>query len=438
MSGPLPIKEDSNLRTVRLVLDVGDTLIAKLREAGTPYQEAYGASKALAPILDLRKLKAGQVVTLTLRIGGKEAREVHLESLALVPETDRMVLVEHQEKGRFRASPRAVEHAPRLISVVGYIATSLYDAARARGVPTSILRQAYGSLGHIVDFQRDIRAGDMFVLGYEILDDGKDGGSHPGNLVYALLTLGDRTISGFRYTTSDGYTGLFDPEGRSIEASLMKTPVEGGRLSSLFGQRDHPVLGYTRKHKGLDFAAPRGAAILAAGDGIIERRSRNGSFGKYVRIRHDSKYATAYAHLDRYADGLARGALVRQGDVIGYVGTTGLATGPNLHYAVLADGIPVNPMSLGLPTRRILDGEEKGRFLQAITDLRASLKSARAPANDRADADATRNEAVESAKGGDGRLSKEYHLAGPQVVLRVVPIDNALDRLVEGFWRGKK
>ena len=361
------------LRSVSLVLEAGDTLMGVLAEAGLASGEAHAASQGLKTMVDPRALRAGQALTLSLRTGGEEADALHLASLALIPETDRMVVVEHQEDERFEAQVRPIEHTPRLISARGEIATSLYEAARDQSVPMGVLLRAYQTLNHAVDFQRDIREGDTFALGYESFDDGENGGVHSGGLVYASLELGGRTLSFYRYTKAGGYTGFFDADGRSLETSLMKTPVDGGQLSSLFGKRDHPVLGYTRLHKGLDFAAPKGAPVLAAGDGVVVRRSRYGSFGNYIRVRHDGIYSTAYAHLSRYAKGLAHGDRVRQGDVIGYVGATGLATGPNLHYEVLSGEDQVNPVTLDLPPRRVLTGDELARFRRATERLLSAL-----------------------------------------------------------------
>lgn len=360
---PASTSDDDHVSLERLTVEVepGGTLLETLTGAGVPYPEAYGASETLKTAFDPRKLRAGQRIALQLA-PGSDGDIAHLYRLALVPETDREVVVAHREQEGFRTQERPVDHAREVLSASGEIGASLYDAASGQGVPMPVLLQAYKILGHAVDFQRDIRAGDRFELGYESYDDGDGRGSHPGKLVYAALSLSGEDLRVHRYTTTDGYTGYFDADGRSIETSLMKTPVDGGRLSSLFGKRDHPILGYTRMHKGLDFAAPKGAPVLAAGDGVVERRSRYSSFGNYVRIEHGDGYETAYAHLSRYGDDLEVGERVRQGQVVGYVGATGLATGPNLHFEVVRDGEPVNPMALDLPSRRVLKGAEFDRF----------------------------------------------------------------------------
>ena len=191
--------------------------------------------------------------------------------------------------------------------------------------------------------------------------------------MYASIEIRDQNIRAYRYTTSDGYTGLFDESGASLSTNLLKTPINGARLSSLFGKRKHPILGYTRMHRGLDFGASHGTPVLAAGDGIVVQRERNGDFGKYIRIKHDATHSTAYAHLSRYADNLNPGDQVQQGEVIGYVGSTGLATGPNLHYEVLQNSRQVNPMKVELPPRRLLGKIEMARFEREKEKIRSLL-----------------------------------------------------------------
>ncbi len=359
-----------------VTLEEGDTLIEVLLRAGLSQREAYAASESLQKAFDPRALKAGQA--LSLFIGEHDASEdgPSLKRLELVPETDRLVSIEHLTDEAFATRTSAILHTRELTSRAGTIRSSLYEAARAAEVPTAVLMQTYETLSYGLDFQRDIRDGDTFRLAFEVFEDGMERGQHPGDLVYAAIGSSGRSLRILRYTTADGYTGFFDDRGASIETSLMKTPVDGGRLSSLFGKRDHPVLGYTRMHRGLDYTALRGTPVLAAGDGVVVRRGRNGSFGKYVEIKHGSTYTTAYAHLSRYAEGLQPGARVRQSDVIGYVGATGLATGPNLHYEVLQKGKQVDPMKLELPPRRILRGEELARFEQAQAELQAVLARA--------------------------------------------------------------
>tara|TARA_Y100001954_G_C15748275_1_gene572278 strand:- start:660 stop:1364 length:705 start_codon:yes stop_codon:yes gene_type:complete len=226
-----------------------------------------------------------------------------------------------------------------------------------------------------VDFQRDLRKGDRYNIVYEENDDSPLGGIHPGRLLYASLILPDKTIGYYRHTTLDGYSGFFDEKGESVDTRLLKTPLSSGHLSSLFGNRKHPVLGYKRMHKGIDFSAQMGTPVLAAGDGVIDRVGRYGNYGKHIRIRHGSELTTSYAHLSKYAKGMKPGMRVSQGTVIGYVGRTGLTTGPNLHYEVTRSGKHINPMTLELPPVRTLQGKELRRFKDILRGFELPVKT---------------------------------------------------------------
>ena len=354
--------EDKAIRGKTVTLNTGDTLIEILLTAGVPRREAYAASTAMKKVYEPHDLRAGQKIKLFLRDTEDLEEKRCFERLEFVPETDRLISVEHDTHDSFFARIDMVPHVSNLVAKSGIINSSFFAAARAAEVPTSVLLASYGTLSYALDFQRDFRVGDTFELGFRVYDDGPERGQHPGELVYASLDLREKSVRAYRYTTADGYTGLFDESGASLSTNLMKTPIDGARLSSLFGKRKHPLLGYTRMHRGLDFAASRGTPVLAAGNGVVIQKGRNGDFGKYIRIKHDTTYSTAYAHLSRYADKLKPGYRVRQGEIIGYVGATGLATGPNLHYEVLQGRRQIDPMKVKLPPRRLLAGIEIARF----------------------------------------------------------------------------
>jgi murein DD-endopeptidase MepM/ murein hydrolase activator NlpD len=184
-----------------------------------------------------------------------------------------------------------------------------------------------------------------------------------GQIAWASMTLSGKTLEYALYKPKSGFADYYDRRAQSVKKTLMRTPINGARLSSGFGKRRHPVLGYTKVHRGVDFAAPKGVPIMAAGDGVIESIGRNGNYGKYIRIRHNSNYKTAYAHMSRFQRGLKRGTRVRQGSTIGYVGSTGRSTGPHLHYEVLKNGRQVNPMSVRLPAGEKLQGKARKAFL---------------------------------------------------------------------------
>jgi murein DD-endopeptidase MepM/ murein hydrolase activator NlpD len=224
-----------------------------------------------------------------------------------------------------------------------------------------------------IDFQRDIHPGDGFDILFERYVESEGESAYSGNVQFASLTVGGRTHRLYRFETEDGDVDYFDAKGESARKALLRTPIDGARLSSRFGMRKHPILGYSRMHPGVDFAAPTGTPIMAAGSGVIEFIGRNGGYGKYIRIRHNAEYSTAYAHLNGYATGMTRGKRVKQGDVIGYVGTTGLSTGPHLHYEVLLKGSQVNPMNLKLPSGIRLAGADLKRFQEMQSALAQKL-----------------------------------------------------------------
>ena len=199
---------------------------------------------------------------------------------------------------------------------------------------------------HSVDFQRDIQPGDKFELMFELYRDHKGNTVKAGDLVYTSFSPRGKTSEFFLYENAKGREGYYDAKGKGAKRMLMRTPVNGARLSSRFGRRKHPILGYRKSHTGVDFAAPRGTPIMAAGTGTIKRAGRYGGYGNYVQIRHTDGYSTAYAHMSKFARGTKRGRRVTQGQVIGYVGTTGLSTGPHLHYEVHKNGKKINPMRL--------------------------------------------------------------------------------------------
>ena len=222
----------------------------------------------------------------------------------------------------------------------------------------------------ICSYQREMRVGDEFEIVFEEYVDERGNYIRSGDILFAALDGYATDREFYRFTPSDdGITDYFDAEGEAARKFLMKTPINGARLSSNFGYRTHPISGYTRLHKGTDFAAPTGTPVMAAGNGTIERASRFGTYGNYVRIRHANGYQTAYAHLNGYGPGIRSGVRVQQGDIIGYVGSTGASTGPHLHYEVLENGNHINAMSLDLPTGRQLEGPLLEEFNEARAEI---------------------------------------------------------------------
>lgn len=324
--------------------------------------------------LDARKVRAG--LPISLHMDGDR-----LVGFSVQPEPGRRLLTKRESDGVFRG----VEMQSRLISqpkvVRGTITTSLYDQARSLGAGDQQVVDFAQVFAYDVDFQREIHPGDSFEIVFDVQHDERGEIIKRGDVLFAALNGKAVTKSFYRFTTPDeNVTDYFMKNGESATKFLMKTPINGARLSSHFGRRRHPISGYTRLHKGTDFAAPTGTPVYAAGHGTIERASRYGGYGNYVRIRHANGYKTAYAHLSRYGRGIKSGRRVRQGDVIGYVGSTGASTGPHLHYEVYVKGKPVNAMRLKLPTGRKLamDPEILDEFI-LVRDKIDAIRAATAP-----------------------------------------------------------
>lgn len=358
-------------RTTAVEVESGDTLMGLLAEAGIARREAYEAVQALKDVYSPRDIRPGQRIHLALVHDERDLRrdpQPRLAGLRLRASVERDVMVE-REDGGFAASEVARRLSREVAGVRAPIRSSLYADSQRHGVPVSVILEMIHGFSFAVDFQRDLRKGDRFEAVYEAFKTADGRVAKTGPLLYAALSARGESLEMYRYETSDGRVEYFDPHGESVRRLLMRTPVDGARLSSGFGMRDHPILGYSRMHQGVDFAAPRGTPVYAAGSGRVEYAGRNGGYGNYIRIRHDGAYKTAYAHLQGFAEGVHGGARVRQGEVIGYIGSSGRSTGPHLHYEISKNGRKVNPRSLELPTGRTLRGEELARFKQVKADI---------------------------------------------------------------------
>ena len=360
-----------------LVVGRGDTMMHLFLRAGVPRKQADAAIRAMRPVYDPRRLRPGQKLTLSYLAGDPalEDRGIQLRQAKLATGPASAVAVERRGDA-FAARKIELQTEAQLARVGGEISSSLYRAAEKAELPVPVLLQLVRAFSWDVDFQRGIRAGDSFDVAWETLHTLDGTFVDHGDMVYGALTLRGKPLELYRFKTRHG-TDYFDREGAGARKPLMRTPIDGARLSSKFGRRRHPILGYTRMHRGVDFAARPGTPIYAAGDGRIAYAGRNGSFGIYVRIRHNSRYQTAYAHMRALRRGIRRGTSVRQGQVIGYVGSTGRSTGPHLHYEILVDGRQVNPMSVSMPPQLRLKGAELAAFQAYRGSLEQRLASVR-------------------------------------------------------------
>jgi murein DD-endopeptidase MepM/ murein hydrolase activator NlpD len=339
----------------------GDTVVGFLIKAGLDNKESYFASKALEKYYDPKRIKPGQEVKITYH---SEGDDYSFKNFSFQIDPLKTVTVMKDDSGNFTSELNEKEAVQKLYAKKAVIDISLYGSALEAGIPLSVIADAIRVYSWDVDFQRDIRHGDSISILYERYETEEGLAVKGGNILFANLTVNGHEIPLYRFEKADGDVDYFKPDGSSARKTLMKTPIDGARISSGYGMRHHPVLGYNKMHKGVDFAAPRGTPIYAAGDGVVERASRNGGYGKYIRIRHNGSLKTAYAHLNAYGKGISTGKRVKQGQIIGYVGTTGRSTGPHLHYEVLKEGKQMDPAKLKLP-----QGEKlKGNNLTVLTN----------------------------------------------------------------------
>lgn len=354
-------------RIETVIIAKGGTLSGALEKAGLSRAESYRMVEAMKDLYDPRKVQAGQALTLrydpTGQAGegsGGDGYEFSFLRMALDPL--RTLVVSSDETGALAA---AIEDTPvekRVYANKAQIEVSLYGSAAKAGIPAGTISEAIRIYSWDVDFQRDIRQGDSIEVLYEQIEKPDGQRIKSGDILYARLTVNGHDIPIYRYEDEHGDVDYYTPDGRSIRKALMKTPVDGARISSGFGMRKHPVLGYSKMHKGLDFAAPRGTPIYAAGDGVIEKAGPFSSFGNYVRIRHNSNLKTAYAHMKYIQKGIKVGTRVKQGQVIGAVGTTGRSTGPHLHYEIHVAGKQVNPQTYKSDKGEALKGAQLAAF----------------------------------------------------------------------------
>lgn len=355
------------MRAVRdVTLKPGDNLGPMLQREGFTGPDAYSFVQAFSEEFSPRRLRAGQTFNLHVENGA-------VSDVTFRPSVDKTIFV--SRKGDSWAA-RGVEAEFRYetLSVRATIENSLYVDATRLGAPDKVVAQFANIYEYSVDFQRDIQPGDEFELFFEVARDHTGDIVKAGDLLFTSFSPRGKTMDYWLFEDSEGQENFYDAEGKTAKRKLRATPINGARLSSSYGRRKHPILGYRKMHSGVDFAAPRGTPILAAGSGTVERANRYGSFGNYVRIRHSDGYKTAYAHMKGFARGIRAGARVRQDQVIGYVGTTGRSTGPHLHYEVIHNGKKINPRRLSQLSGKPLSSGQ----LPVFKTRRAEIEAMRA------------------------------------------------------------
>lgn len=366
--------EDQASRPIQLtaVADRGDTLADLLIRSGVDKGDASRAIEAISELYDPRALRPGQSVLVSFTRPADHIGRGPFDSVSLISEGGLRVAA-HRTRQGFTASEEKRPMIRQLAHFSGVIRGSLFEAALGSGVPSSILTELIRAYSYDVDFQRDIQPGDRFDILFERFVDAAGRTVRDGTIVTANLTVSGESNPIYRYVDASGVADYFNAAGESVRKALLRTPVDGARISSGFGMRLHPILGFSKMHRGVDFAVTTGTPVMAAGSGVIDFVGRYQSYGNYVRIKHDASHATAYAHLSRFAAGIRRGRHVAQGQIIAFSGSTGRSTGPHLHYEVLVHDSQVNPMSVKFQSGTKLAGKDLSHFLAIAKDTNQTL-----------------------------------------------------------------
>ena len=351
-------------------LQEGETFTGALKQADLQDDEINDVVNIISKKIDLRKLKVGTLIeTYTKSINDKKI----INEIIIYPDIEKKIYVK-KVNNKFVAGEDKKKLFSKLKLYEVEIHNSIYESLKKIDTPDEIIMEFVQLYSFDIDFQRDIRKGNKIKIFFEIYTDSQNNYIKSGNINFSEIILNDESYELYRFQSEgDEFVEYFNSDGKSATKALMKTPINGARLSSGFGMRKHPILGYNKKHQGVDFAAPTGTPIMAAGTGHIEFVGNNGGAGKYIRIKHLNGYKTSYSHLSKYASGIQKNVKVRQGQVIGYVGNTGLSTGPHLHYEVIFNGKRINPMKMKLPSGKQLKDKNLEIFLAEKNRINAEV-----------------------------------------------------------------
>ena len=350
-------KFEPRFKKISHIVDVGETFDIILESYSIKKKEIEILKKSLSEKVNLNRLKTNQKIFLTI----DQSENTIKEFIFQVSNKERIVLTKNLNNQVFDKKVILTKLKKQVNYNENIILQSLYKSASEKNIPASIIIEFARIYGFQIDFQRDIRKKDKFQIMYEVFIDEKKKVIETGNILFANLILSGEDNSLY-FFDAQGSIGHYDKNGKSIQKALMKTPINGARLSSPFGMRKHPIDGFNKMHRGTDFAAPLGTPIMASGTGIVKKAGWCGGGGNCVVIKHNSTYQTIYAHMSKFAKGIRSGARVKQGQTIGYVGSTGKSTGPHLHYEVLINGKRVNSQTLKLPSGKVLKGKERKIF----------------------------------------------------------------------------
>jgi len=335
----------------------GETFDNILESYSVDKEEVFKIKKSIQKEINLNKLNTKQIIQFNIDKTNNKVTEFYFQ----ISNTQKIYLQRNFENDSFTGEIISIKLNKKIIYKENLILQSLYKSATDEKIPANIIIEYAGIYGFQVDFQRDVRKKDKFQIMYEVFLNPKKEIVETGEILFANLKLSGQDNSLY-YFNKEGSEGHYDKNGKSVKKALMKTPINGARLSSPFGMRKHPIDGYNKMHRGTDFAAPLGTPIMASGNGIIKKAGWCGGGGNCVKIKHNSTYQTVYAHMSKFARGIKAGVRVKQGQTIGYVGSTGKSTGPHLHYEVIVNGKKVNSQKLKLPSGKILKGNERKIF----------------------------------------------------------------------------
>jgi len=350
-------KLEPKFKKINHNISSGETFDSILESYSVNKKEISEIKKKLSGELNLNKLTTNQKISFTIDQSNDSIKEFIIQ----ISNTKKISLTRNVDQTKFDQKILVTKLNKKIIYSESIIMQSLYKSAMKQKIPVNTIIEFARIYGFQVDFQRDVKKRDSFQIMYEAFTNDKNKIIETGNIIFANLKLSGENNSLY-YFDKKGSEGHYDKSGKSVKKALMKTPINGARLSSPFGMRKHPIDGFNKMHKGTDFAAPMGTPIMASGDGIIKKAGWCGGGGNCIVIRHNSTYQTVYAHMSKFASGMKKGIRVKQGQIIGFVGSTGKSTGPHLHYEVIVNGKKINSQTLKLPSGKILKGENRKLF----------------------------------------------------------------------------
>jgi murein DD-endopeptidase MepM/ murein hydrolase activator NlpD len=371
---PEPPGSDRYELTLRL--ERGDTIQKMLADIDVPEADRKQIAEKLQGLLKKKKLAIGETIELLMQTLPDQPDAPRVLTLSVRPQPEREFIISRQDDGTYAAEEKIYKVSPRIVRVEGERSGSLEQSGMRAGAPSAAMTEFVRALSYDVDFQRELKQGQKFTVLLEQLVTSDGRVTHPGRLLAGELRLLKRTVTVIRFRPQGGAEGFYSPQGESVVRSFLRTPMDASKITSHFGMREHPILGFSALHAGVDFAAPPGTPILAAGTGKVVMAGPNGGYGNYVKLQHTSDVATAYAHMSRIGPGIKPGASVRQGQVIGFVGTTGLSTGPHLHYEFIRGGKQVNPLAQKFAMRAAVGGKDAARFQGLARQYLTQMKSA--------------------------------------------------------------